>query len=559
MTDIVIGETVINKLGEKGVIVSFDEKTISVDFAKRTAKLQRKAFDEGFLRYENVILQEKINEETRQTENAKQQADEAKHLASEKAKEECRKLEAEAPVGVKFNSVSLRLEKAPASFNSVKNKHKDLVQEIFDECDKDINAYYDSFRPHMTYITPRYHDSHTYLRSRYCVGFVAKYRDVYVLRVISRNDIYVPGMIGGYTVTNSDITEIMRILCVDGKIYSFSKHLSCDYGSYRNSTSYKKWQASTYVGMVKLNKVIGICDCGYLNDYINEENVNCLSYVKLFMNAISNNKVEILFKNKSFLSIADIDDVPKYVAEFSSKQIDFASKNEVIHTLPIIKRCGLFETEILQHIEYLMTKDRNSICIYDKLAEFFIQNGFDLAELDKKLIAFLRKLKNTFAPPVYSDYINCLLGLPGVSVNDLFDKDYMNRHYQMMLEKNIYVSTETRSSYVQAAQELSWINREENGYYIIVPKNVTEFKNEGQIQHNCVFTCEYYLKVIDRKSIIVFLRKNKEQPYITIEFKYEDFRVLQAYGKYNSMIDSSIYRYVVDLGKRLYEERLSWQ
>lgn len=77
------------------------------------------------------------------------------------------------------------------------------------------------------------------------------------------------------------------------------------------------------------------------------------------------------------------------------------------------------------------------------------------------------------------------------------------------------------------------------------------------MQHNCVYTCRYYELVIKRQSIVVFLREEKDVPYITIEFDYETFEVLQAYGKYNRRIDNDLYQYIVELGERLRCEMLS--
>ena len=77
---------------------------------------------------------------------------------------------------------------------------------------------------------------------------------------------------------------------------------------------------------------------------------------------------------------------------------------------------------------------------------------------------------------------------------------------------------------------------------------------EGTMQHNCVYNAGYFSKVLNRESIIVFLRKGKDVPYVTIEFDYETFEVIQARGKYNQDLDSHLHQYVVDLGKRLYYE-----
>ena len=260
MTEIIVGEKVLNKLKEVGTIISFDGKIIAVQYQNRVAKLQPDAFDKGFITYEKAELQNEIDERLKQAKEEKECEARAKSLADEKAKEMCRMMEAKAPVGVKFNSVSIRLDPAPAGFSSVKAKHRKLVEEIFDKCDKDINALCESFTPNMKYITPhrRTHPAYfldrvqefvdsrpEHLRSRYAAGFLMKYDKAYVFRVVSRNDIYTPGRYGGFTVTKSDTTEILRILCIDGETYYFSKNLSCDYNEYKNTALYKKWQKAS--------------------------------------------------------------------------------------------------------------------------------------------------------------------------------------------------------------------------------------------------------------------------------------------------------------------------
>ena len=573
MAEIIVGEKVLNKLKEAGTIVSFDGKIIVVQYENRVAKLQSDAFEKGFITYEKAELQSEIDETLRQVEEEKECKSRAKGHADERAKELCKIMEAQAPVGVKFNSVSIRLDPSPLSLGSVKKKHKDRVQQIFDECDKDVAIFHDAFKPNMKYITPpppptrnrgffdfAYEPKDvrpSYYRSRYCTGFLTKYGETYVIRVFSRNDVYTHGRYGGFTVTNSDTTEIIRAICIDSELYCFSKHLSCDGGKYKNTDLYKKWQASSYLGLVVLDEVIRKCDCKYLNDYIEEKDVNCLSYIRLLAVALYDNKAEILFKNKQFSSIPHIDNISDYLKEFTSKQIDFASKNNVIIALPFIKKYGIHEVDVLKKLELFMTKRKNETCVHHALIQLFDRHGFDLSVLDKKLIDFLRKTED-FNFAVYVDYIRCIAPNPGITVEDVFDKDYDNRHFDMMSDNhNVYYTSKTSNDYIKIAQELSWIDREENGYYIVIPKTIPEFKYEGQLQNNCVYGMEYFLKVISRDSIIVFLRKQKDIPFVTIEFEYGTFEVIQAFKKYNQDLDEKLCKYIEDLGKQLKMEMLA--
>lgn len=558
MAEIIIGERVINKIGEIGTIVSFDDKYICVAYNSRTAKLQLDAFEQGFLKYENASLQDKINEGINEIKNKEEKEAENRRIAKSKAEEERRRLEAQAPVGTKFNSVSIRLEPAPVSLSSVKRKHKELVQEIFNQCDKDIRVYYDMFHPSMKYVVPNGYSfvRMDNLRSRYCTGFITNYENTYVMRVFSRNDVYKPGMIGGITVANSDTTEIIRIMRIDDEVYYFSKHLSCATGSYKNTKLYKKWHASEYVDLVNLDEVVRICDCKYLNDYVEEKSVNCFSYARLLMPALYDNKAEIVFKNKLFLAVSGIDNIVKYLAGFSSKQIDFASKNKVINTLSFIKKYGLYDIKILKNMEDIVKKNRNGRSVYDDLVEIFCKYNLDLSVIDKKLIGFLRKIEG-FNIHVYGDYIYELARNRIVTLDDIFARDYMERHLATLEERSVYYTKETSELYTQVASELSWIDREENGYFIIVPKTIPEFLYEGQMQHNCVYTSEYFYEVVDRQSIIIFLRKEKEVPFVTVELDYKTFEIKQAYGKYNQIIDNDLYKYIEGLAKELYHEMIS--
>ena len=68
---------------------------------------------------------------------------------------------------------------------------------------------------------------------------------------------------------------------------------------------------------------------------------------------------------------------------------------------------------------------------------------------------------------------------------------------------------------------------------------------------------KYFNKVINRDSIIVFLRKEKEVSFVTIEYEYGTFEVLQAFRKYNEDVDEKLAKYIEDLGKQLKMEMLA--
>ena len=561
MAEIMVGEHVKNKAGEMGKIISVNKDYIQVQFEDRVAKFLRDAFEKGFLVYTNIELQNKIEElieqnKQKELRKAEEQA-EADYFDREGGNETiCQLFERSKRMvseqNVRFESITVRLEPAAASLNAVAKKHKALVQEIFKECDKDTKDLFDSFHPQMLY--PKYTSQS---RSRYYAGYVCKYLDTYVLRVFSRNDVYKRRKRSGITVMQSDTTEILRVLSINNTIYYFSKNVSYSEGRFNNSIAYNTWHASTMGRGIYLNEVVKKCDCGYLNEHISEEDINCLQYAKLLFPALYNNKAEIVFKHKVFSESYRIDNLVDYLEGFSSKQIDFACKNKVVNTLPIIKRFGCRDGNILCSLEKLMRKSSEwGGSTYKRLQNRLAQLNFDCSKLDEKLIAFLKKVE-FFDAELYEDYINLLAYQRGVNIEDYFDKNYIERHDVMLRERAVHCDKETSEKYIQAAKELSWINREEDGYFIYVPESVEEFRKEGDAQHICVYSAGYYNKVVRKESIIVFLREKKDVPYVTVEFDYETFEVLQARGKYNRGLSHNLYQYVVGLGRRLCRERLS--
>ena len=536
-----IGTKVVNKKNESGKIIGFDNNQITVEYDNRIVNLMPEAFNLGFLRLEDNDLQQKINENSvviiknsnptelpEQNENTPQQEEQLVISSDDVFK--------------------VRLTSAPISFNKVRKKDKELIKKIFDCCDKDT-LLFKSFDPKM-----QYSKYTSYSRSKYKVGFLIKYIDNYVLRVFSRNDIYKKRVKTGVTVLESDTTEIFRVLRLNGRIYYFSKNLSVSEGFYNNSDRHNTWHISTMSRCIVLDEVINKCDCNYLNDYISEKKIYLEDYTKLLFPALVDNKVEIVFKNKLYSSSFYIDDISKYLSDYSHKQIDFASKNNVLNALPIIKSHGLYDLNILNDLESIMRRRYFNDSVYIFLEQSLKTLNLDCSNLYKKVVDFLKKI-DIFDIAIYKDYIRLLSTIPNVAVRDFFDKDYITRHNALATEKNTSYSFKEAEEYKKAAKELMWIDRKVDDYYIVVPKTIDDFKYEGQIQHNCVFVAKYYKDVISRRSIIVFLRENKQIPFVTIEYDYNTFEVVQAREKYNQKLDKDLFQFVVSLGKKLSLER----
>ena len=565
MAEILVGERVINRAGESGVITCIENARISVDFQIRKARFSETAFEDGFLRYENEALQKELQEAIAQEELlAEQKKAEEERIANEQ--EKARKAVAAANAAravvpadvIKFESIVRLIDPAPMHLNSVHKDDRELVQKIFDECEKNTQSLFEEFRPKMEY--PKL-TSHS--RSKYCTGFLTKYLDCYVFRVFSRNDVYKKTVKNGVTVMESNTAEVLRVLQINGKLYNFTKNMAVSLGYYNNTVGNAKWRGSDMGTRVFLNEVICDCDCGYLNGYVSNKYTNARAalFINLLFLALVNNKAEIAFKNGAFESTYHIPRLVEYLEQFTPKQIDFASKNDVVHALPFIKKFGISDVELLRDLDSIMEEGRFG-SVYSTLRRLCRRMNYDCSDLDRRIMNFVKNTEN-FNAAMYNDYLWEFTRIPitDVTTQDLFDRNYIEHHNALIQERMRACSEKTadeerkaNEQYVKAAKEISWIDREENGYFILVPKTIADFKAEGNAQHNCVYKLRYYLKVVEKNSIIVFLRQKKDQPYVTIEYDYETFKVRQALGKYNKRIDSELYQYIVDLGKQLYYE-----
>ena len=562
MVDIIVGECVVNKVGEVGNIAAFDGRYVSVDYQDRVAKYESNAFEKGFIKYFNNELQDKVEESIALAAAEKKRKEEEARISAEKEEKEQKVKTAKTLVAnndVTIESAVLLIDPAPVYLNSVAPKDRATVKEIFDECEKDTQTLFKAFQPKMVY--PKI-TSHS--RSKYCVGFLTKYLDSYVFRVFSRNDVYKKRVSSGVTVFESNTAEVLRVLQVNGKLYYFSKNIAVSDFRYNNTTGYDKWRGSDMGTKVFLNEVICNCDCGYLNGHITDKSINteAFLFINLLFLALVNNKAEIAFKNKAFASTHRIDNLILYLESFTSKQIDFASKNDVLHALPFIKRFGISDIELLSGLEAVMKNRRFGQSVRDVLKRHIARLGADSSDLDKRLMSFVKNTEH-FNAAIYFDYLQELTFQPaaGLTIQDLFDKNYIERHDTLLRERlarqeSVFLREEQKDSeeYSKAVKKLSWIDREENGYFIMVPKTIMDFKLEGNAQHNCVYKLRYYRQVVERKSIIVFLRQQKDFPYVTIEYDYKTFAVRQALGKFNNRIDPELHKYIVNLGKRLYYE-----
>ena len=121
MPEVFVGERVVNKNKETGIITAFDGRFITVDFQSRVSVFQSDAFEKGFLCYANTALQDKLDDEKLTEERKTAEI----RMAAEKAAEERRQVQAElsrSHFNVAVLNAQFRFEPAPVTLNSVRKR-----------------------------------------------------------------------------------------------------------------------------------------------------------------------------------------------------------------------------------------------------------------------------------------------------------------------------------------------------------------------------------------------------------------------------------------------------
>ena len=110
--------------------------------------------------------------------------------------------------------------------------------------------------------------------------------------------------------------------------------------------------------------------------------------------------------------------------------------------------------------------------------------------------------------------------------------DFMRAYAE--LYKNYMVNKEAIDNRALAEwNDLSSLAFETDELYVVIPKTVEEFKQEGDSQSNCVYTM-YLQKVVNNQTRVVFIRQksNPTESYITCEVD-NNGNIRQYLAKYN--------------------------
>ena len=224
----------------------------------------------------------------------------------------------------------------------------------------------------------------------------------------------------------------------------------------------------------------------------------------------------------------------------------------------------------IQEIDALGSKVRGGMLAPDVLREFVDKAGFYAEELVEyfayatpyKVLRYVKSIcKGDIG--IWIDYLRFCKALGRDLSNDfvLFPKNPRERHDELAkLLKN--KRQELADAYIQE----QWANRRDvwgwssGGFFIRLPRCAQEVLDEGDRQKHCVGG--YLDRIYERKTVILFLRREQEpdKPFYTVEYangrimQYRGFRNNPVAG-YEIAVEKFIRRYQETINRRLGKER----
>lgn len=251
----------------------------------------------------------------------------------------------------------------------------------------------------------------------------------------------------------------------------------------------------------------------------------------------------------------------------SKKYLKFMQDNDIDYRE--LKLLKLFQTEDYNLIKQCYRFNLKDVkFLYDnKILKVFLntnnyiygENTKILKEISKfiplrKLNNYLQGIKNLY---IYRDYLvmSKKLSLNYKSKDDLFPENLIERHDKLQKKLTITEDMNTQFAFYLRYLELSKYTYSDNKYIIFPATSVSDLRDEGTQQGNCVgYT--YLDKYIERKTEIYFIRKlnnvtnsfitlefnngvvaQKELPHHSTDFSMEELDFIEAWCNFRKFID----------------------
>lgn len=104
-----------------------------------------------------------------------------------------------------------------------------------------------------------------------------------------------------------------------------------------------------------------------------------------------------------------------------------------------------------------------------------------------------------------------------------FPKDLQKKHDELREEvKHMHELEETeklkkkQNDYKKVVKNLFKFKKDIDGYFVYVPENVEDIKEQADKLHQCLIQCDYVSQVINKSCVLVFIRKDDE-PIATVQ------------------------------------------
>lgn len=105
----------------------------------------------------------------------------------------------------------------------------------------------------------------------------------------------------------------------------------------------------------------------------------------------------------------------------------------------------------------------------------------------------------------------------------LYPKDLQKKHDELFEEvcrkealRKADQLQKKQGDYIKAVKKYLKSYKEIDGYSVYVPNNVLDINYQAEYLHQCLITCDYIEKVIQKHCVLVFIRKD-EKPVATVE------------------------------------------
>lgn len=304
-----------------------------------------------------------------------------------------------------------------------------------------------------------------------------------------------------------------------------------------------------YSAMEEYQKAAGdINPIEYLERYIQTPQIEML--VKIGLTEVVNELVRCRYGIVADINARRVDTFLGIRKERMKQLIRHRGSMDVLHVMQSEKNCGICLTEEqIEKLAALKITNLNQILEFMSIQKFLNRvEKYAGAEIHEKMCGMAFNVLNGTAS-LYIDYLSMRrnLGYDMQNTVYLFPRDLRAGHDKMVQEAN---TKEAEMKMQKANETYPMIRRnyrrlrrkfyyEDESFVIRPAKDAGEIVLEGRVLHHCVGGSGYLKNHNEGISIILLLRKKKERgnPYITVEIRTDTMKIVQFHGAYNSEPD----------------------